>query len=248
MQKEINLKSIFEVIRSKIVIILAITIAVAVLTVLYTALFVTPMYQSSVDICLRSDIEDSSATSGANERNLYLYANDLMDTCIETLKAGDALDEVTQRLGEMNPSYKETKLEYSDISVSQVNDSNIISVTVVTSDPQLSYDACVAFEAMAQSRVPEVGELTIYKTDSPDIAESPVSPNMIKNCFIAIFASFILSAVVFVLLAQMDSTVKDGNDVAEQLDMLLLAEIPDILNATEQEYVYATRAHGGTRK
>ena len=54
---------------------------------------------------------------------------------------------------------------------------------------------------------------------------------------------FALASLVFVLKVALDNTVKDGAVVCEDMGILLLAEIPDIYQATEADKIYEARIH-----
>lgn len=241
MNKEINLKRLLEIIKNRFVIIMIVTVVSVVAVGVYTKLTVTPAYASVIKFCLVSDIQ-SSSTSGANERNQYLYANELMETCIETLETGDAFDEMNGFLREMKPEYGNIKLGGGHVNIQQKSEtSNIFDVTIITINPQLSYDACFAFEQMATQRATKVGRLTLEKVDSPEIATSPVSSGATRNCMITAVVAFTISVLFFVILSLLDNTIKDGSVVCEEMGMLLLAEIPDINYATDREKLYESR-------
>ena len=249
--KDINLKRLLEIIKSRLLIIIAIMVVVVAAVGVYTKLTVTPAYASVIKFCLVSDIHTAS-TSGANERNAYMYANELMDTCIETLETGDAFSEMNGFLQKMKPEYSNIKLRSGHVNIKQTNEtSNIFNVTIVTIDPQLSYDACYAFESMATERTTKIGKLTLEKVDSPVVATTPVSSGLTRNCMIAMVMSFVISTLLFVVLNVLDNTVKDGAALCEEMGMLLLAEIPNINSVSSKEKTYEDNVNpkkGGNKR
>ena len=52
---------------------------------------------------------------------------------------------------------------------------------------------------------------------------------------------FAVASIFFVIKNILDNTVKDGAAVCEEMDILLLAEIPDVYVAAEAEKVYAAK-------
>jgi len=238
-KEEISLKSIFEIIKNKIIIILTATVLVTIAAAIITKFYISPKYTSSIKLCVVSDIDtDGDSSSAANQRNTILYAKDLIETCIEALDAGDAYAEMNGRLREIDATYENTDVDSSNISIMQVGGSNVLRITATTSKAQLSYDVCQAFEAMAKNRVPTVGEVKVEKLDSPVLAQSPSSPSMVKNCILGALIGFLMSAIVIIIIAMLDNTVKDGAETARQLNILLLGEIPDIYSAKERERYY----------
>lgn len=237
MKEEISLKNILDIIKSRIVIILSVTVLVTLAAAGATKFYISPKYTSTIKLCVVSDLENSSS-SAANDRNTILYAKDLVETCVETLNSGDAYSNLKNKLVEMNAAYDNTNVGASNINVSQIGNSNVLRIDVTTSSSQLSYDSCIAFESMAKERVPMIGQVTVEKLDSATRAANPSSPSMMKNCILGALIGFVLCAAVVIFIAMMDNTVKDGSELARQLDILLLAEIPDINNASDREKYY----------
>lgn len=238
MKEEITLRSIFEIIKSKIIIILTATVLVTIAAAVVTKFYISPKYTSAIKLCVVSNINENGESSAANQRNTILYAKDLLETCIEALDAGDAYAEMNNNLKEMDATYENEKIGSSNIEIIQVGNSNVLCVTATTSKAQLSYDVCRAFEQMAKDRVPTVGKVKIEKIDSPVVAQNPSSPNMAKNCILGAIIGFLLCSGIVILVAMLDNTVKDGMEVSKQLDILLLGEIPDIYSAKEHEKYY----------
>lgn len=236
MKEEISLKLIFDIIKSKIVLILSAMVVLAVSTAVITKFYITPKYTSSIKLCVVSDlaIADDNTTI-ASLRNEILYVKDVIETCIEAINTGDAYREMNEKLRVLDPSYENKQVSSSVINIAQVGSSNMLRITATTSDPALSYDVCRAFEQMASERIPKVGNVRIELMDSPTVASAPSSPNIMKNSVIGALAGFVLCAAVVILIEMLDTTVKDGEETARQLDILLLAEIPDIYSTKDPE-------------
>ena len=236
MKDEISLKFIFDIIKSRIILILTSMVVLTVAAAVITKFYVKPKYTSSTKLCVVSDLSivDDNTTI-ASLRNEILYVQDVIETCIEAINTGDAYKEMYEKLNALDPSYENTRISLSALNISRVGTSNMLRITVTTSDPILSYDICRAFEQMASERIPKVGNIRIELMDSPAVAAAPSSPNILKNCVIGAFVGFILCAAAVILIEMLDTTVKNGEETARQLDILLLAEIPDIYSAKEAE-------------
>ncbi|MBE7058261.1 MAG: hypothetical protein E7387_04070 [Ruminococcaceae bacterium] len=248
MNKEINLERLFKIIKSRIIIIMIVAVVSAVAVGLYTKLTAIPTYASTIKFCLVSSIEKvpTQSTTAANERNQYMYANELMETCLEAIQTDDAISEMNGFLQESDVKYANLGLKPGNVKVEQVSDtSNNFHVTIKTTNPELSCDACYAFESMAKARAPKVGTLTLQTIDSPKVAAAPVSSGTVRNAIIAFIGGFIITAMIFVVITVLDNTVKDSTAVCEDFGILLLAEIPNINQAADRDksYEYTTRSH-----
>lgn len=244
MKEEISLKFIFDIIKSRIILILSATIIVAVAVALITEFYITPKYTSSIKLCVVSDVAVTD-TSISGKRNEYLYAQDIIETCIEAINTGDAYAEMNAKLRELDSSYENTKITSSDLNISQVNSTSVLLITATTPDPALSYNVCKAFEKMASERIPKVGDVKTELLDSPVEAISPSSPNLLKNSVIGALGGFFICTAIVILIEMLDNTVKDGEELAKQMGILLLAEIPDIYSLKEHEKYYEYKAHSG---
>ena len=241
MSKEINLKKILGIMKNNLIFILIIATVFAVVTGVYMKITVIPRYSSVIKFCLRMDIQNSS-TTGANERNQYMYANELMATCIETLETGDAYQELNEYLHQQYDVYQNKFLSNTNVDIEQKSEfSNIIHVTITTTNAKLSLAACEVFESMASKRVEKVGKLKLERIDSPLEAQSPISSGILKSCAFAFIIGFALATLLFVLRVALDNTIKDGAAVCEDMGILLLSEIPDIYTATEADKIYEAK-------
>ena len=248
LNKEINLERLFKIIKNRIIVIMIVAIVCAVTVGVYTKLSVTPTYASTIKFCLVTNTEkmQNQNTTAANERNSYMYANELMETCIEAIQTDDAISEMNGFLQELNERYANLGLKSTNVRVEQVSEtSNNFHVTIKTTDAKLSCDACYAFESMARVRAPKVGTLTLETIDSPKVAQAPISSGTVRNAIVAFFGGFIISAMIFVVITVLDNTIKDSTAVCEDFGILLLAEIPNINQAADRDksYEYTTRSH-----
>lgn len=245
MKKEINLERLFKIIKSRIIIIMIASIVSAVAIGLYTKLTVTPKYASAVKFCLVANIETMQNNSAANERNSYMYANELMETCIEAICTNDAIYEMNSFLRE-KAEYENVYLTGKNIDIEQSSEtSNIFSVTIETTDAELSHNACEAFAKMAGERAKKVGSLRLETVDTSKVADKPVSSGTVRNAVVAFIGAFIITTMIFVIISVSDNTVKDSIAICEEFDMLLLAEIPNINQAADRDkaYEYSIRSH-----
>lgn len=246
MKDEITLKGLFEIIKSKILIIISATVLVTTAAAVITKFYISPEYTSSIKLCVVGDFDTEGGSSVSNENSMINYVKNLIETCIETLNAQDAYVQINSNLRELNASYENTNIDSSNVRIEQVGNSNVLRVTATTENAQLSYDTCQAFETMAKERVPIIGEVQIEKIDSPVLATAPSSPNMLKNCILGALIGFVVSCGIVILIEMLDNTVKDGLETARQLDILLLCEIPDLYSATERERYYEYKLNSGT--
>ena len=63
--------------------------------------------------------------------------------------------------------------------------------------------------------------------------QSPISPNATRNAAIAAAAAFVLAAVVFVLIAILDTRIRTSEDLSETFGITVLGSIPTIMSEND---------------
>lgn len=114
------------------------------------------------------------------------------------------------------------------ISLSAIKDSNLFSISVVSTNPE---DAKAVLDA-AVKRLPDVSRYVIGETKLNIIQPSavPSSPNNPINYFLSVLicfaVTFVLSAVTVVIIALFRKTIQSEQDFRKQLNMVCLGTVP----------------------
>lgn len=204
--------------KSKLLIIIAVFVAGAVIAGAYTHYLVTPKYKATSKVYLVS-------ASGAKI--------DLSD-----LSIGDSLSEDYRELIQLRPVYNEVidelGLDYDYkalgrmVNVSYVNDTRIMSITVESTDPAEAKEIANSLADKAVTYLPK-----LMDTSTPNIAEeaitpaAPSSPNLSGNIMKGGIIGAVLVLAIFTLFFLMDDTVKSEEDVERLIGALPLTVIPD---------------------
>ena len=125
--EEIDLKELLEFFKSKIGLLIIITVSICLLGSIYGLFIQTPMYHSYTTIILGSN--ESASSSTITQSDITLNKN-LVDTYAEIVKSKRVLEQV---IDELNLDVSYSKL-HSRISVSALNDTEIIKITVSDED------------------------------------------------------------------------------------------------------------------
>lgn len=114
------------------------------------------------------------------------------------------------------------------ISLSAIKDSNLFSISVVSTNPE---DAKAVLDA-AVKRLPDVSRYVIGETKLNIIQPSavPSLPNNPINYFLSVLicfaVTFVLSAVTVVIIALFRKTIQSEQDFRKQLNMVCLGTVP----------------------
>jgi len=214
---EIDLKELFLVLWHKVwLIILAGVICVGIAGV-WTKTMITPLYQSSSMLYILS--QSTSITSLAD---IQLGTQLTKDYAV-LIKSRPVVNEVIKNL-DLNITYG----EFLDmLSIETPADTRVISMTILHRDPEMAKKIADELANVSAKRM-----AVIMKTEEPSvveegtIAESPSTPNIMRNCAVAGLVGIMAVSVVFLLLYFLDDNIKTTDDVERYLGLTILGMIP----------------------
>ena len=221
--EELDLKELFNIFWSKKIQILLIVLIFAVVGVIYTIGFVTPMYSSSTSLVLTSaDSSSADATNSITTTDVTLNSK-LVSTYSEIVKSKKVLRQVISNL---QIDVEEETLR-RNVTVSSVEDTELIEITVTNENA--TYAAKIANE-IAKVFSEEVTKIykinNIHILDEAEVSGSPSNINHMKDVIIFTFIGIVV-AVAYVLLNNMlDTTIKSPEEVEKNFGIPVLVSIP----------------------
>ena len=229
--EEINLKELFDYFIDKIKYIIIATLVCCLIGGIYTKFLTIPMYKSSTTVILGSNQEGTGITQSDISIN-----NNLVSTYAEIIKSRRVLEQVQK---ELNESYTYKELA-SEISVSSINNTQIIKITVEDNN---ALNAKIIANLVAKVFTIEVPEL--YNLDNVHILDvaieedEPYNINVAKSSIIGGVLGLVLSSGIFFVIYYFDRTAKSVEQVEEVLQMPILGSVEETKNLKE-ELVVAT--------
>ena len=229
--EEINLKELFDYFIDKIKYIIIVTLVCCLIGGIYTKFLTIPMYKSSTTVILGSNQEGTGITQSDISIN-----NNLVSTYAEIIKSRRVLEQVQK---ELNESYTYKELA-SEISVSSINNTQIIKITVSDNN---ALNAKIIANLVAKVFTVEVPEL--YNLDNVHILDvaieedEPYNINVAKSSIIGGLLGLVLSSGIFFVIYYFDRTAKSVEQVEEVLQMPILGSVEETKNLKE-ELVVAT--------
>ena len=229
--EEINLKELFDYFIDKIKYIIIATLVCCLIGGIYTKFLTVPMYKSSTTVILGSNQEGTGITQSDISIN-----NNLVSTYAEIIKSRRVLEQVQK---ELNESYTYKELA-SEISVSSINNTQIIKITVEDNN---ALNAKIIANLVAKVFTVEVPEL--YNLDNVHILDvaieedEPYNINVAKSSIIGGLLGLVLSSGIFFVIYYFDRTAKSVEQVEEVLQMPILGSVEETKNLKD-ELVVAT--------
>ncbi len=214
------------VLKKRLVLILAIAILFAVAAGVYTSFFITPMYRTTVKFDIVTQ-NYSTYTSSNFSTNVATYINDnenMAQEVINALTDGD----VNGSNGELVEAKKFSKRNIMRYVSASALSTGVVVANVECSDAKIAFEIAKAVNyVVSKYPLPDIASLnalTDLSTSRP--ATSPFSPNVRNNVITVGLAGFIISYVVFAVIAIINSKIYVDEDLKKHFDIPVLGQIP----------------------
>ena len=216
--EEIDLKELFTFVKTKLGLLIVITVSTCLLGCIYGLFIQKPMYQSDTTVILSSD------KSSITQSDIALNKN-LVSTYAEIVKSRRVLDQVIEEL-DLDTKYEEL---YTKISVSAVNNTEIIKITVEDENAIKSKNiANITANYFTEEVVSLMGINNVKILDQAIEAEKPYNINVIKQMIIYFMIGFILAAGVLFVIFYFDRTVKSIEQVEQKIKLPILGGVQEL--------------------
>ena len=216
--EEIDLVELFDYFfrRAYIIIITALVFLVGGLN--YTVFLKEPLYKSDVNVILVSKNSQSSSLQSEIASNQKLAA-----TYRELVTSRSVLNEVIE---DLDLTYTVSQLQKM-ISVQNVNETEIIKITVSSSKPKEAKEIANIIAVKFQDEVKDIYNLeNVSIIDKAVIAKEPYNINVVKESIIYIALGVVLSCGVIFVIYYFDNTIKSIDQVEKRLGIPVIGTVP----------------------
>lgn len=192
------------------------------LVTVFTIFFINKEYSSSTTLIVgKPEGYTSSASDNANE----LRTNQLLvGTYSEIAKSKSVMSEVNSGLGLDGSNAASVEM----VSVSTVNETELIKITVNSKDPVLAATIANKTAAVFMTNVAELMKINnLQVVDIAEVNNNPVSPNVELNIAIAFLLGIVVSVFIIFVRETLNTTVKTVDDLKKLIDDIpIVAIIP----------------------
>ena len=134
------------------------------------------------------------------------------------------------------------------ITTSQVNNTEIFSITVTTTDAEEAARLAGAIAVVLPQRVGAIIDGASMRLVSGAIVNhAKVGPNITRYPALGLFAGILLAAAVLIVLDLLNDVIRDEDHVLQTYDIPILARVPDMLGK-EPEHGYYSYGYGDPGK
>ncbi|MCU7204076.1 YveK family protein [Turicibacter sp. TA25] len=218
---EIDLREIFGMLRKRWLMIASITLSAAILAGVLSFFVLKPQYEASTTMMVNYK-QDQDMLMNFNELQM---SQKLATTYSQIIKSERIADAVIEKL-ELDLSAEELNKK---ISVSQVESTEILKITVKDSDAELAALIANTEADIFKQQINEMMKVDNVSTiDVAKVPENPVAPNKVMNIAIATVLGMMVSVGLVFVLEFLDRTYKTPTDIERHLGLPILGAIPDV--------------------
>ncbi len=228
MEETISLKEIFEVIKKRLLLIIACVLGAALVAAVVSYFVLTPTYESSSQFIVNQAEQEKNVQYEVNDIRTNV---ELINTYNVIIKSNAILDDVSESL---NNIYSADQLR-NKIQVSSEQDSQVVTVTATDEKPELAADIANTTVETFQNKIPEIMNVDNVSVLTKAVMKdnpSPVAPKPVLNIAIAVVLGAMVGVGIAFLLAYLDNTIKTETDISQKLEVPVLGVVS---NMTESD-------------
>ncbi len=219
--EEISLREIYYILKKRmgmIIILLILSLAASAVVSFYV---LDKQYQANTTLMVGRPKD--YVTENKLEYNDLLLNQRLVSTYGELIKTRTVADRVIENMG-LSLTYSQLR---EKLNVSLVKDTEIISISVMDTDPALAADIANETAAVFMETVQEIMKVeNIQVIDTAQVPTSPVQPRPMMNIAIAGVLAIMLGVFIAFLIEFLDTTIKTPEDVEKNLGLPVIGSIP----------------------
>ena len=219
---EIDLSFIFQILRKNVIPLVLAAIVFGVAAYVGTNTLIPKQYKASAKLI----VNNKSDTSERSVNNSELTAaQSLANTYSVIIKSNSVLQPVIDKM-QLSMTYESLA---SAITVSPVNETQVIEVSMTSTDPSFAKKVIASVVKVAQPTIKDVVDAGSVKVvDDSRLANTgnPVGPNAKKNAVFGAGIGLIFMLLIVFLKELFNKKFKTENDVTNTLGLPMLGVIP----------------------
>ena len=198
-----------------------------------TAFLITPKYEAEAMLYVNNSSFSVGNTSFSFSNAELSAAQILVDTYIVILNSWPVLDEVIQE-AEVAYSYDELR---SMISAEPVNNTEVFSVTVTSTDPKEAERIANAVADVLPDKIAEVVDGSSVRIVAHALLPSEkVFPNITKSTAIGMLIGISVACLVVIIQMMNDTKIHHEDYLTNTYSLPVLAVVPNLFSGKNEDY------------
>lgn len=225
MEKTLDFKVIFYMLRTKIVWIIVAAMMGALAAFAISSFLLTEMFTAKTQVYISNtqDLQDSKILSSD-----LSASRSMANTYCIIMESPRAKDLLKYKLSQ-NEEFVASKVQDYKLEFSVVDNTEVLEISVRSADPKLSALVCNTMVDVAIDMISEIfdsGRCNPLGESVPNYV--PSSPDIRGNMLIGLVLGVVLSSALIIVWYMLDNRVKDENDFVQKVGIPVLGEVPSM--------------------
>ena len=221
MEETIDLREYFAIIKKRFWIIALITVVAMVVSGVISFFMLSSVYEAKSTLIVNTEKSQETQMITGDQ---FTVTQKLAVTYGEIIKSRTVLEDVISNL-KLDSEYEDL---VEKITVSPVQDTQIISISVQDTNPKKARDIANEIPKVFEKEVKRITKANdIQVIDKAILPENPIKPNKMMNVAIAAVLGMMIGLFVVFVLEYLDNKIKTPQDVEKHLDLPILGVIPN---------------------
>ena len=194
---------------------------------------ITPTYSASVKLYVNNNSISVGGAQVSISSSQIVAAQNLVKTYTEILNSRTTLERVIDKTG---VPYSAGQLA-GMIKAGPSNDTEIMKVTVTTTDPYEAAQIANCIAEVLPIRVSEIidgASMEVVDSAVPNL--SKVAPSITKYTAVGMILGVLFMVAVLSILAILDDTIHDEDYILQNYDIPVLAKVPNLMHSGGKKY------------
>ena len=218
-EESFNLTLLFSIIKKKLILILAISITLTLISGAINYLVLKPIYESTATV-----VVGNAPNQKVTPDQVQMYQN-LVTTYSKLVTSRVVTDFASKKLnGRISAALLSSRLK-----VSSPEDTSILQISIQDGNPQFAADEVNAVVEGLVDQIPSVVPWGYIQTiDKALVSPKPILPRKALNTLVTLFLSLIFSISTILIFESMKKNINNKNDVEKYLKIPSIGIIPKI--------------------
>lgn len=221
MEETIDLREYFAIIKKRFWIIALLAIISALISGVISFFMLNPVYEAKSTLIVNADKQAETQIVTGDQ---ITVTQKLAVTYGEIIKSRIVLDDVIKNL-KLNDEYEDL---VKSVTVSPVQDTQIISISVQDTNPKKARDIANEIPkvfAKEAKRITKANDVQVI--DNAILPKNAVKPNKMMNVLIAAVLGMMIGLFVVFLIEYLDNKMKTPQDIEKHLGLSVIGVIPN---------------------
>ena len=221
MEETIDLREYFSIIKKRFWIIALITVVAMVVSGVISFFMLSPVYEAKSTLIVNTEKSQETQMITGDQ---FTVTQKLAVTYGEIIKSRTVLEDVISNL-KLDSEYEDL---VEKITVSPVQDTQIISISVQDTNPKKARDIANEIPKVFEKEVKRITKANdIQVIDKAILPQGAIKPNKMMNVAIAAVLGMMIGLFIVFLLEYLDNKIKTPQDIEKHLGLSVIGVIPN---------------------